>query len=174
VLQVFEEGGLTDVVLVGHSYAGMVVTAVADRLSSRVARLVYLDAVVPRNGQCLLDCTGAEFRRRIDEQVRAQGEGWRIPVPTAAYLGLTQDADINWVMPKLVPHPYRTFCDAVHLHAANATPARTYINCIGSKPGGGPRSPQASGIEDYHELSAGHDAMILAPDELAQLLANVS
>jgi len=175
VLQVFEEGGLTDVVLVGHSYAGMVVTAVADRLSSRIARLVYLDAVVPRNGQCLFDCTGAEFRLRIDEQVRAQGEGWRIPLPTAAYLGLTQAADINWVMPKLVPHPYRTFCDPVHLNSQNGlAPARTYVNCIGSKPRGGPRSPQASGIEDYHELTTGHDAMVLAPGELGQLLASIS
>jgi len=173
VLQVLEEPALSDVILVGHSYAGMVITAVADRLPQRLARLVYLDAIVPRSGQCLLDCASPEFRSRIDEQVKARGDGWRIPIPAPESLGLLQQADIDWVMPKLVPHPYRSFCEAVHFRSRDAYKVpRTYINCIGNKPRGGPRSQQSAGIEDYHELSSGHDAMVTAPLELATLLSS--
>ena len=58
VVQVLEGEDLRDVVLVGHSYAGMVVTGVAARVPDRLARLVYLDAVVPKDGQSLFDCSG--------------------------------------------------------------------------------------------------------------------
>jgi pimeloyl-ACP methyl ester carboxylesterase len=171
VLGVLEYEGLSDVVLVGHSYAGVVVTAVADRVPRRLSRLVYLDAVVPRSGQCLFDCAGPEFRGQIEEQVRTQGEGWRIPVASAEELGLTRDEDINWAVPKLVPHPYRTFHEPVHFRVPSAPMVpRTYINCIGDKPRAGPRTAQARGIDDYHELSSGHDAMITVPEEVAELL----
>jgi pimeloyl-ACP methyl ester carboxylesterase len=173
VLGVLEYEGLTNVVLVGHSYAGVIVTAVADRVPRRLSRLVYLDAVVPRSGQCLFDCAGPEFRTRIEEQVRTQGEGWRIPAASAERLGLTRDEDISWVVPKLVPHPYRTFLEPVQLRIPTSTVPRTYINCIGGKPRGGPRTAQAEGIDDYHELSTGHDAMITAPEEVAELLLKV-
>lgn len=171
VLGVLEYEGLSNVILVGHSYAGLIATAVADRAPRRVSRLVYLDAVVPRSGQCLFDCAGPEFRRQIEEQVRTQGEGWRIPVASAERLGLTRDEDINWAVPKLVPHPYRTFHEPVHFRDPSAPIVpRTYINCIGDRPRGGPRTAQAGGIDDYHELSTGHDAMITVPDEVAELL----
>jgi pimeloyl-ACP methyl ester carboxylesterase len=175
VLGVLEYEGLSDVVLVGHSYAGVVVTAVADRVPQRLSRLVYLDAVVPRSGQCLFDCAGPAFRERIEEQVRTQGEGWRIPPASAERLGLTRDEDINWAVPKLVSHPYRTFREPVHLRvpAAPMVP-RIYINCIGGNARGGRRTPQAEGIDDYHELSTGHDAMITAPEEVAELLLKIA
>jgi pimeloyl-ACP methyl ester carboxylesterase len=175
VLQVLEYEGLTDVVLVGHSYAGMVVTAVADRAPQRLSRLVYLDAVVPRNGQCMFDCTGPEFRTRIGEQVRTQGDGWRIPAASAQTLGLIRDEDIQWTVPRLGPHPYRTFYEKVELRlSAAAMVPRTYINCIADQARGGPRSAQAAGIDDYHELSTGHDAMITLPGEVAELLLGLA
>ena len=175
VVQVLESQDLRDVVLVGHSYSGMVVTGVAARVPARLARLVYLDAVVPQDGQCLFDRTGPKFRSGIDEQVAAHGEGWRIPPAPPEFLGLSASADIDWVMPRLVPHPYRAFCDPVQLPThPGAAVRRTYINCIGSKPRGGPRAAQAEGIEDYHELSTGHDAMVTAPVELAALLGALS
>jgi pimeloyl-ACP methyl ester carboxylesterase len=173
VVQVLEGEDLRDVVLVGHSYAGMVVTGVAARVPDRLARLVYLDAVVPKSGQSLFDCSSPNFRNWVDEQVRSRGEGWRIPVAPPQFLGLSETADIDWVMPRLVPHPYRTFREPVPWQAGQepAVP-RSYINCIGSKPRGGARSAQAAGIDDYHELSTGHDAMVTAPRELAELLLN--
>jgi pimeloyl-ACP methyl ester carboxylesterase len=171
VVRMLEFESLSDVVLVGHSYAGVVVTAVADRAAQRLSRLVYLDAVVPRDGQCLFDCARPEFRKQIEEQVHAQGAGWQVPVPSAQRLGLVRDDDIAWTVPRLVPHPYRTFHEPVHLSSTiSSLVPRTYINCIGDRPRGGPRTAQAESIDDYHELQTGHDAMVTAALEVASLL----
>ena len=67
---------LRDVVLVGHSYGGMVATGVADREAARIARLVYLDAFVPRDGQSVLDLQPPEIRERMRSAV-LDGDGWR-------------------------------------------------------------------------------------------------
>jgi len=172
VLGVLEVEDLSDVVLVGHSYGGMVVTAVADRAAGRVARLVYLDAVVPGDAQCLYDRAPSQLRTHFEEQARIAGEGWRVPVSVATpqFLGLKTEEDLRWVIPKLTPHPIRTFREVVRLSAHFSQIARTYINCIGDKPLGQPRTIQADGIEDYHEVQTGHDAMVTAPEDVAVLL----
>jgi len=176
VLGVLEAEDLADVVLVGHSYSGMVVTAAADRAAARIARLVYLDAVVPRTGECLYDRSSPEFRARVEEQARSAGEGWRVPasVATPQFLGLQSEEDIRWVLPRLTPHPIRTFHETVRLSAHFPQMPRTYINCIGDKPPGQPPSRQAEGIDDHHELSTGHDAMVTAPAGVASLLRDAA
>jgi len=176
VVGVLETEDLSQVVLVGHSYGGMVVTAVADRAARRIARLVYLDAVVPRDGQCLYDRAPPQLRTHFEEHSLSAGDGWRVPVSVATpqFLGLKAEEDVRWVMPKLTPHPIRTFRDAVRLSAHFPQMPRTYINCIGDKPFGQPRTHQADGIEDYHELRTGHDAMVTAPEDVAILLSRAA
>lgn len=175
VLGVLESEDLSEVVLVGHSYGGIVVTAVGDRAAERVARLVFLDAVVPRDGQCLYDCAPPQLRAHFEEQAQIAGEGWRVPVSvaTAQYLGLKAEEDVRWVMPKLTPHPIRTFRETVRLSTRFPQMPCTYINCIGDKPLGQPRTIQAEGIEDYYEVRAGHDAMVTAPQDVVALLRKV-
>jgi pimeloyl-ACP methyl ester carboxylesterase len=172
ILGVLEMEDLTDVVLVGHSYGGIVVTAVADRAADRIAHLVYLDAIVPRDGQCLYSCVSPQAKAFFEEQA---GDDWRIPVAAASaqFLGLKREEDIRWVLPRLKPHPVRTFWEAVQLNSTSSPLPRTYINCIGDKPLGQPRSVQAEGIADYHELQTGHDAMVIAPQEVVELLRKV-
>jgi pimeloyl-ACP methyl ester carboxylesterase len=163
---------LADVVLVGHSYAGMVVTAAAYRADARVARVVYLDAVVPRDGQCLYDCAPVQVKVHFEEQARLGGEGWQLPVSAATpqFLGLKNEQDLRWVMPRLTAHPIRSFREPAQLGSPARPVPRTYINCIGDKALGQPRTMQAEGIDDYHELRAGHDAMVTASAEVVQLL----
>jgi len=79
VIGVLEMEHLRDVVLIAHSYGGMVATGVADRARERIAQLVYLDAFVPHNGQSLFDLQPAEARARMQELARSDGEGWRLP-----------------------------------------------------------------------------------------------
>jgi hypothetical protein len=150
----------------------VVVTAVADRAAERIARVVYLDAVVPRNGQCVYDRASPQFKANLEEQARVAGDGWLIPVAVATpqFLGLRSEEDLRWVMPRLRPHPIRTFREPVQLSASFPRMPRTYINCIGDKPLGQPRTGQAEGIDDYHELRTGHDAMVTAPRELVECL----
>lgn len=173
VLSLLASEDLRDAILVGHSYAGVVITAVADRAPDRLARLVYLDAVVPRDGECLFDRAPREFRAQVEAQVRSQGAGWLVPPPTVARLGLSRSEDVDWVMPKLVSHPFRTLHEPVRLRNAPGVP-RSYINCIGGRPRGGARTAQAEGIDDYYELSTGHDAMVTAAEEVARLLRDIA
>ena len=79
VLGVLEAEDLRNVILVGHSYGGMVATGVADRASDRIARLVYLDAFAPRDGQSLLDLQTEDSRKRVYDGAKGAGDGWRIP-----------------------------------------------------------------------------------------------
>src|SRR5438445_13579590 len=70
---------LTDAILAGHSYGGMVVTGVAGRMPERLRRLVYLDAFVPEDGQSLFDLVGAERAASMRARAAANGDGWRVP-----------------------------------------------------------------------------------------------
>lgn len=172
VVDLLQTVDLRGVVLVAHSYAGLVATSVVDRARDRIARLVYLDAVVPRDGECMYDRAPAQIKAHFEEQARIGGEGWLVPASavTPAFLGLRREEDIRWVMPKLTPHPVRTFREAVRLASRTPPVRRTYINCIGDKPLGQPRTVQAEGIDDYHELQTGHDAMVTEPERVAELL----
>jgi len=84
ILGVLSYEDLHEVILVGHSYGGLVITAVAERVPERLAHLVYLDALVPQDGQSGWDVTDSALRARIEECVRTQGDGWRLlPSPDA-------------------------------------------------------------------------------------------
>lgn len=170
VLGVLEYEDLRNVILVGHSSAGTVVTAVADRASPRLAHLVYLDATVPRDGQSFLDCESPESRAWMDNYVQTAGDGWRLmPMPMRDF-GITDEADQQWADSKTTPHPYKTFQDPIHFNAATVSALpRTYIACIGDRPRGGEKPSDVEGM-NYFEVSAGHMAMVAAPQELAALL----
>jgi pimeloyl-ACP methyl ester carboxylesterase len=81
VVAVLHYEDLRDMVLVGHSYGGMVITGVADRMSDRLAQLVHLDADVPLNGQSESDLLPPEESAEYEEAARSRGDGWRVPPP---------------------------------------------------------------------------------------------
>ena len=163
---------LTEVVLVGHSYGGMVISGTAEQATKRLAHLVYLDASVPNDGQSALDLLRPNSRDAFLALVRSQGDGWLLPTPALAsdgsIFGVKEPVDIEWVRVKLKPHPFKTLQQPVQLKT-NAIIPCTFINCIGDKPRGGEK-PSAAERMRYEELSTGHDAMVTAPHELAQLL----
>lgn len=174
IVGLLEYEDLRDVVLVGHSYAGMVITAVAAGVPQRVAHLVYLDAFVPEAGQTLLDLLPPDRVAFYREQAAGRGEGWRVPPPPVAALGVTDPADIAWLEAKLTDQPLRSFEQPL----AGEPPAalrRTFIRCTE-----GPVAPSfapfaamadAAPAWDYHELAVGHDAMVIAPGSVVDVLA---
>jgi pimeloyl-ACP methyl ester carboxylesterase len=169
VVQLLEMEDLKDVVLVGHSYGGMVVTGAADRLPARIARLVYLDAFVPENGKCLLDYVVPERAARFREEGERTGG---ITPPPMALWGLTRPEHLDFVRPREVRHPYGTMTQKIRLSRDHKLP-RTFIYC--SSPATGSFDAFAAQYRNdpawrFHELKTGHDAMILMPDELTELL----
>ena len=105
MLAVIKYEDLSDIVLVGHSYGGMVATGVADRARDQVSQLIYLDAFVPRDGQRLWDLLPPEALKRMLEAMKA-GDGWRVrpnPCPTD-----TSEADLKWILPRRLPQSVRT------------------------------------------------------------------
>ncbi|HEX6923837.1 MAG TPA: alpha/beta hydrolase family protein [Longimicrobiaceae bacterium] len=113
IVNVLEFEDLRDVVLVGYSYGGMIVTVVADRVPERIRRIVYLDAFVPRDGEALQDII-PELAARMEALAKEKGDGWRIPREPP--------------QPRKTPQPLGPFRDPVRLRnpAANAIP-RSYV-----------------------------------------------
>jgi pimeloyl-ACP methyl ester carboxylesterase len=104
VLNVLRYEALSDVVLVGHSYGGMVVTGVADRAPERGAALVYLDAFVPQDGEALADLLSPQTRAEI-----LGTEGWQVPARTPQRQGMTDPDEIAWIAERRDPQPRKTF-----------------------------------------------------------------
>lgn len=179
VVALLGERDLTDVVLVGHSYAGMVISGVANEVPDRIAHLVYVDAMVPNDGDSALDVI-PQTRRMIDAAA-ASDTPWRIPplpeMPAPVGLfGVTDPQDTAWLRTMLSDESVRCFLEPVRLDnpAADAIP-RTYIHCVGSAPVDVTRRPAPAvrpggAASQVRELQSGHDCMVTVPDALTDLL----
>lgn len=174
VVAVIEAEELLDTVLVGHSYGGMVITGVADRLAARVRHLVYLDAVVPLPGESWSSghSTQTQAARR-----KAIAEHGILPPPDPAIFGL-HGADLAWVARRQTPQPGGVYDARLHFDATRlAALPRTFIDCT---------SPALATIDamrtrvriepgwSVKTIATGHDAMISAPQALLDILLELA
>lgn len=179
VVNVLEYEALRDAVLVGHSYGGMVITGVAAAVPDRLAHLVYLDAFIPADGQSLMGLMAPERVQVIGEMVRATGDGWRLAGPgpfsrealVRESYGVTDEADVRWIVDRLVDQPFGTFTEPVSAaNPAAATLPRTFIHCTGWHAFDREAKQARQSGWRVHALPTGHDAMVTMPHELAALL----
>ncbi|MGB0631822.1 MAG: alpha/beta fold hydrolase [Alphaproteobacteria bacterium] len=186
ILNVLEWEELTGVVLVGHSYGGMVITGVADRARDRIGRLVYLDAFVPEDGDSSATMTvrltqpGADDRAvevEIARRRAAANVSGGVPPDRTRMFDLPREpADrYDWVARRVVPHPVNTQITPVRLKngGGDGLP-RTYILCTEAS-GPTPFVTLAKTIRTddswiFRELKTTHDAMVTEPDAVADLL----
>ncbi|MBL8643156.1 MAG: alpha/beta hydrolase [Rhodospirillaceae bacterium] len=168
----FEE--LTDVILVGHSYAGHVIPLVADRIKSRIRHLVFLDAVLAQDAKAFLPPGVGEAR------AKTAIDGYLLPPMDVEWFGVPKDhPKADWVRKHLTNHPLPTLMETVRYN--NGGPAglpKTYIRCLKRREGDQP-DPVEPMVRDKPEwtwltLDTGHDAMVTAPGELTQLLLNIA
>jgi pimeloyl-ACP methyl ester carboxylesterase len=178
VVAVLHYEDLRDVVLVGHSYGGMVITGVADRATDRVGKLVYLDAANPSNGQSLVDVAGP-----VINAVRPMGavvDGVELvlqPVPgLGGFYGVTDPDAISWMDDRLTGHPWKCFEQPLMLRdeAAFATVPQYHIICTSTL---GTRDPapieRARAENRLWMIDTGHDLMITEPQLVADALQEV-
>ena len=170
---------LRDVILVGHSYGGMVITGVADRAADRVGRLVYLDAANPVNGQSLVDVAGP-----IIEATRPAGEvvdGVELvllPSPEAGlFYGVTDPDDVAWMAERLTGHPWKCFEQPLNLtnEAALWAIPQYHIVCTSTLATRDPElMEQARAANRLWAIDTGHDLMITEPEAVADALLQVA
>jgi pimeloyl-ACP methyl ester carboxylesterase len=173
VVAVLECEDLKRVVLVGHSYGGMVITGVAERTAERLSHLVYLDAFVPQDGQSVADLVSPELAASFEEGVRLSGDGWRIPPPPPEWSGVTDEADQRWIEPRLKPQPIKTMFQPVRVSNAEAAELpRTFVYCNNPARGTFDQFASRARAEGwrYQVLSTGHAANVTAPNQVADLL----
>lgn len=171
------EHALNDVVLLGHSYGGMVITGVADRMPERIRRLVYWNAFVPNPGESLNDMVPPHYVAMFDQIAAASPDNavmlpfpiWRDVFINDADLALAQSAyDV------LNPHPYATFTDPIALSKAPAemeTP-KSYLNCtedsaLPHSMGWHPRLSEKLGLFRLVQIPGSHELCFSDPAALA-------
>ncbi|TDE25103.1 alpha/beta fold hydrolase [Nonomuraea mesophila] len=175
VVALIEAYDARDVVLVGHSYAGQVVTGVADRVGERLARRVHLDAFVGEDGEAAIDLLPATVAGHYRESVAGPGFGWLIPVRSLSVLGVTEQADLDWLTPRLTPHPWLTYTEPLRLSGKGEQVPAAFIECTDWMRVFTPQAERAAARGwPVHEIATGHEAMVTAPGELAELLLRIA
>jgi pimeloyl-ACP methyl ester carboxylesterase len=172
IVRLVQSYDLSDIVLVGHSYGGMVVSGVAERAESAIRSLVFLDAFVPQDGKSLFDYL-TEERRKQNEALAAESGYRTLPPPAAAFFNVNEK-DRAWVDSKCVPQPYRTFVEKAQLGGARERiKKKTYVRAEGYP------SAYFAGFYDKLRvdpawtvigLPCGHDIMVDMPERLAEIL----
>lgn len=165
VVNVLTYEDLHDVILVGKSYSGMVITGVAEEVPERLRHLVYVDAAIPQHGQSLLDILEPDGQSLFQNLVKQYGDGWLIPADRSTE-------------PRFAAQPFRTFTQplAVENPAATEVP-RTFIRCTGHQSD----DPISRALDRcaqlainagwrYRELPTGHEPERDRPEALSHLL----
>jgi pimeloyl-ACP methyl ester carboxylesterase len=172
ILQVIKYEDLSDIVLIGHSYGGMVATGVADRARDRISQLIYLDAFVPEHGQSLFDLNGSRDQMM---KAAAEGDGWRAP-PIATPPD-TPKEDADWGAERRMPHPVKCFSQQLKLQHGPLTLPRSYIYALRINPNDtfgqfAKRAKTTPGWR-YYDIDASHSPQVTAPQALFELLQKI-
>jgi pimeloyl-ACP methyl ester carboxylesterase len=176
---------LSEVILVGHSYAGMVIAGVAEAIPESLGHVIYLDVgSVPDDRRSYFDTLSPEIGEQWTSNA-IEAQGTRVFPASSTYwplflsaCSITDPVDIDWMEPRLTPQPLATMEEPARLSTAHAPRVRgSYIRCRPEK--------NADAVEelytkvrargwDYYEIQSDHEVMITAPRALASLLADIA
>ena len=169
-----QEEEVSDAILVGHSYGGMILTGVAELAPERISALVYLDAVIPEHGQSCFDLmpgVESEFRAAAI----ANGCEWLVPPMSAEELGVTDPKDAKWVNEMLTPMPMMTHVEKVAAESDRARSLlRSYILCESF---GFQHFAELARTMEFHRVASidsGHDVQLTQPQELLNVLLGIT
>lgn len=168
IVRLIEENNLSEVMLVGHSYGGMVITGVADKVFDRVKHLVYLDALVPESNTSEYDLMSPESKKHDEDNLI---DGWLVAPAVPELMGVTNTEDVAWMRANLTPIPQRCFRDKFVFDSKKLTRALHSYILTSNFPSLAKCAEEAKSKGwDCYRLHGGHDAMITLPQELADIL----
>jgi pimeloyl-ACP methyl ester carboxylesterase len=174
VVRLLDVLDLRDVVLVGHSYAGQIITAVADRRPARIAQRIHLDAFVGTDGEAARDLLPDTVARHWAEAAAGPGLGWLVPARSLSVLGVTEQTDIDWLTPRLTPHPWKTYTDPLRLTGAAEDVPGAFVECVNWMRVFRTQADRARDLGwPVRELDTGHEAMVTAPKALTDVLLDL-
>lgn len=176
----FEE--LEDVILVGHSYAGVVISGVVDRVKDSIAQLVYLDAIIADDAGSLVDPYGELSDQQVG-QIMADvvlDNDRSLPVPGLGFLGLDENHPLaDSLLQRLTPHPAKTITDRLrYMNDGPAGVAKSFIYCTEQKQDSviSRKLKKIKNNEEwsYLEIATSHEAMLTEPRQLVELLYQIT
>ncbi|GAA3467560.1 alpha/beta fold hydrolase [Nonomuraea roseola] len=161
-------GGEEELVLVGHSYAGLVVRQAADARPEAVDHVVLVDGWAGADGAGMFSLAPDAFVEAVRAAAETLGDGWRIPAPPPAAFGIVDGDDAAWLAARLLPQPLRTFTERTRLSGAVDRIPGTAVYC---RPQTYPfdRFGAAVGYRTL-ALDGPHDVMLTRPEPLARIL----
>ncbi len=181
VVALMEYEGLRDVVLVSHSYSGCVATQAAEYLKDRLARIVYCDSFLPGDGQSAVSLLPDTVTNAWQASVDENGDGFKLNIGPHTYplWGLKRDQDLQWIVDRLCPFPYKALKDPVSLpkNVVSSLQGAYILGASPNAPSSGMFRPfieKARGFGwDIFELPYGHFPHIEAPEVVAAILHNL-
>jgi pimeloyl-ACP methyl ester carboxylesterase len=183
IRNLIEENNLHDLILVGHSYGGMVITGVSLLIPERIKKLVYLDAFLPNSGESLFDISAPERvelmkKSLVDEENKTLEEGgndpYLLPVRDPVFFGIKDIEMTERIKDKLVRTSVKTFTDKIGLGTISEDIEKHYIRCM--------EFPVSERFEAKakemgyacYQLNTGHDVMLIDPKLLFDLIVEIS
>lgn len=178
IVQLIAFEDLTRVILVGHSYGGMVITGVADRVPERIGHRVYLDAAYPTDGESLHDHAhdAIEGARRGLHEVDGVPLVMAPHAGMAAFFGVTDPELGAWTDARLTAHPWKCFEQKLTLRneaAMRATP-ESHLICTSTIPGRAMEQLRTRAQGRVWDINTGHDLMLTEPDWVADKLDHIA
>jgi pimeloyl-ACP methyl ester carboxylesterase len=168
---------LSDVILCGHSYGGFVISGAADCIPDRIRALVYLDAFVPEDGECLFDLLPPEQVQRTRQQAQVSGDGWKVaPIPAEVFQ--VNPRDRAWVNAQCTPQPLACFEERIKLTGGlGRIQDVTHILATGFREGSPfPPCHERAKTRGWktRTMACGHDVMLDLPGELTAFLLELA
>jgi len=178
ITNVIDAEELTNIVLVGHSFGGMAISGVADVMPERIRHLVYLDSLVVEGGRSPFENLPPDIAAARRKAAEESSGGLSLPPPPPSAFGVSDAKDAEWLKRRLTPHPLGAYTSKLNIKGpvGNNLP-RTYIHCTS------PSYAATQGSRDWvkaqqgwrwAEIATGHNAMVMAPDELTRMLIGFS
>jgi pimeloyl-ACP methyl ester carboxylesterase len=178
ITNVIESEELANIVLVGHSFGGTTISGVADAMPERIRHLVYLDSLIVEGGKSPFDGLPPDVASARKKAAEESSGGLSLPTPPPSAFAVSDTKDTEWLKRHLTPHPLGAYTSKLNIKGpvGNNLP-RTYIHCTNPSYAATQASREFVKAQQgwrWAEIATGHDAMVMAPDELSRMLIGIS